>query len=59
MTQHGLLKKGIDAKSTAFKVPSSDQLSAKRVDPSILEVSYIFLSRFIVYVNRIAVVFPK
>ncbi|KAE9454689.1 hypothetical protein C3L33_13423, partial [Rhododendron williamsianum] len=37
LTQHGLLKKGIDAKSTAFKVPSSDQLSAKRVDPSILE----------------------
>ena len=39
MTQHGLLKKGVDAKSTAFKVPSTDQLSAKRVDPAKLEVS--------------------
>lgn len=37
LTQHGLLKKGLDAKSTAFKVPSSDQLSAKRMDPSKLE----------------------
>ncbi|KAH7833813.1 hypothetical protein Vadar_009912 [Vaccinium darrowii] len=37
LTQHGLLKKGLDAKSTVFKVPSSDQLSAKRMDPSKLE----------------------
>ncbi|PSR84806.1 hypothetical protein CEY00_Acc32784 [Actinidia chinensis var. chinensis] len=37
LTQHGLLKKGVDAKSTAFKVPSTEQLSAKRVDPAKLE----------------------
>ncbi|KAL6969349.1 hypothetical protein U1Q18_029065 [Sarracenia purpurea var. burkii] len=37
LTQHGLLRKGLDAKSTTFKVPSSEQLSAKRVDPAKLE----------------------
>ncbi|GMN64494.1 hypothetical protein TIFTF001_033568 [Ficus carica] len=37
LTQHGLLKKGSDAKSTAFSVPNSDQLSVKRVDPTKLE----------------------
>lgn len=36
LAHHGLLKKG-DAKATAFKVPSSEQLSAKRVDPAKLE----------------------
>ncbi|KAK9276390.1 hypothetical protein L1049_005923 [Liquidambar formosana] len=39
LTQHGLLRKGSDAKSTAFKIPSSDQLSVKRVDPAMLEVN--------------------
>lgn len=37
LAHHGLLKKGSDAKATAFKVPSSEQLSAKRVDPAKLE----------------------
>lgn len=37
LAKHGLLRKGSDAKSTAFKVPSSDQLSVKRVDPAKLE----------------------
>ncbi|XP_052199464.1 uncharacterized protein LOC127806299 isoform X2 [Diospyros lotus] len=36
LTQHGLLRKGSDA-NTAFKVPSSDQLSVMRVDPAKLE----------------------
>ncbi|GFZ00031.1 hypothetical protein Acr_13g0014300 [Actinidia rufa] len=31
------LRLGVDAKSTAFKVPSTERLSAKRVDPSKLE----------------------
>lgn len=34
LAQHGLLRKG---------VPSSDQLSVKRVDPAKLEVSFLFL----------------
>ncbi|KAA8533240.1 hypothetical protein F0562_033227 [Nyssa sinensis] len=38
LTQHGLLRKGSDSKSTVFKVPSSDQLSVKKVDPAKLEV---------------------
>ncbi|XP_059657788.1 uncharacterized protein LOC132304225 [Cornus florida] len=38
LTQHGLLRKDSDARSTTpFKVPSSDQLSLKRVDPDKLE----------------------
>ncbi|XP_072969918.1 uncharacterized protein [Typha angustifolia] len=37
MTQQGLLKKGLDSKTTAFKIPSSEQLSTKRVDPAKLE----------------------
>ncbi|KAH7515628.1 hypothetical protein FEM48_Zijuj10G0046600 [Ziziphus jujuba var. spinosa] len=37
LTQHGLLRKGSDAKSNAVKIPSSDQLSVKRVDPAKLE----------------------
>ncbi|KAI6694954.1 hypothetical protein NL676_022664 [Syzygium grande] len=36
LTKHGLLGKGVETKS-AFKVPSSDQLSFKRVDPAKLE----------------------
>ncbi|XP_022149440.1 protein SDA1 homolog [Momordica charantia] len=38
LTQHGLLRNGSDAKSTAFKIPSTDELRTKRVDPSKLEV---------------------
>lgn len=38
LTQHGLLKKGADSKSPAFKIPNSDELSIKRVDPAKLEV---------------------
>ncbi|XP_010023439.2 protein SDA1 homolog [Eucalyptus grandis] len=36
LTKHGLLGKGVETKSP-FKVPSSDQLSFKRVDPAKLE----------------------
>ncbi|KAF8017601.1 hypothetical protein BT93_H2708 [Corymbia citriodora subsp. variegata] len=36
LTKHGLLGKNVETKS-AFKVPSSDQLSFKRVDPAKLE----------------------
>lgn len=36
LAHHGLLRKG-DTRATAFKVPSSEQLSAKRVDPAKLE----------------------
>lgn len=36
LAQHGLGKGG-DTKSVTFKIPSSDQLSMKRVDPSQLE----------------------
>lgn len=39
LTQQGLLKKGADSKPTGFKIPSSEQLSAKRVDPAMLEVN--------------------
>lgn len=39
LAQHGLLRKGSDAKSTGFKIPTSDQLSVKRVDPAMLEVN--------------------
>ena len=37
MAQHGLIKGG-DTRSVTFKMPSSDQLSRKRVDPLELEV---------------------
>ncbi|KAL8142020.1 hypothetical protein V2J09_015052 [Rumex salicifolius] len=37
LSHHGLLKKGSDSKSGAMKIPSSDQLSLTRVDPSKLE----------------------
>lgn len=37
LAQHGLIK-GVDTKSATFKMPSSDQLSRKRVDPLELEV---------------------
>lgn len=36
LTKHGLLGKGVEKKS-AFKVPTSDQLGFKRVDPAKLE----------------------
>jgi len=36
LAQHGLIKGG-DTKSATFKMPSSDQLSRKRVDPLQLE----------------------
>ncbi|XP_076895970.1 uncharacterized protein LOC143548771 isoform X2 [Bidens hawaiensis] len=39
LTNHGLLKKGLDPKSEHFKVPSSDQLSLKRVDGYSLEAN--------------------
>lgn len=39
MTQHGLLRKGSDAKSAPFKIPTSDQLSLKRMDAAKLEVN--------------------
>ncbi|CAL9193319.1 unnamed protein product, partial [Musa hybrid cultivar] len=39
MAQQGLLRKGIDSKVfTSFKIPSSEQLSIKPVDPAMLEV---------------------
>lgn len=38
LAQQGLVKKG-DPKASAFKIPSSEQLSSKRVDPAILEVN--------------------
>lgn len=39
MTQHGMLRKGSDAKSAPFKIPTSDQLSSKRVDAAKLEAN--------------------
>ncbi|RWR96987.1 protein SDA1 isoform X1 [Cinnamomum micranthum f. kanehirae] len=38
LTQQGLIRKGSDSKFAAFKMPSSDELSVKRVDPSKLEM---------------------
>ncbi|KAK8970783.1 hypothetical protein KSP40_PGU011877 [Platanthera guangdongensis] len=37
LSQHGLLNKDANSTSTAFKIPSSEQLSAKRLDPVKLE----------------------
>ncbi|GAB2297005.1 hypothetical protein Dimus_031110 [Dionaea muscipula] len=37
LNRHGLLKKGSDSKSASVKIPTSDQLSVKRVDPAKLE----------------------
>ncbi|KAL9256627.1 SDA1-like protein [Drosera capensis] len=37
LLHHGLLEKGSDSKSASFKIPSSEQLSMKRVDPAKLE----------------------
>lgn len=37
LSQQGLLNKDTDSTSIAFKIPSSDQLSAKRLDPVKLE----------------------
>ncbi|KAF5793591.1 putative SDA1 domain-containing protein [Helianthus annuus] len=39
LAQHGMLKKGSDPKSEHFKIPSSDQLSLKRVDGYSLEAN--------------------
>ncbi|KAL5991132.1 hypothetical protein ACLOJK_012038 [Asimina triloba] len=39
LAQHGLIKKGSDSNLSGFKIPSSEQLSVKRVDPSMLEVN--------------------
>ena len=41
LANHGILKKASDPKSEPFRVPSSDQLSLKRVDGYTLEVSYL------------------
>lgn len=38
LSKHGLIGKGAEFNSS-FKVPASDQLSIKRVDPAKLEVS--------------------
>ncbi|KAK6930922.1 SDA1 domain [Dillenia turbinata] len=38
MSKHGMLRKSSDANSSTLKIPSSDQLSAKPLDPSKLEV---------------------
>lgn len=40
LTQHVLSRKG----SETFEIPSSDQLSAKRVDPAKLEVRFYILT---------------
>jgi len=40
LAQQGLLKKGADPKAAGFKIPTSEQLSSKRVDPAMLEVSF-------------------
>ncbi|XP_028554746.1 protein SDA1 homolog isoform X3 [Dendrobium catenatum] len=37
LSQHGLLGKDAKSTSTTFKIPSSEQLSTKRLDPSKLE----------------------
>ncbi|KAI3856166.1 hypothetical protein MKX03_027748 [Papaver bracteatum] len=37
--QHGLLRKGQEAKSPGFKIPTSEELSRKRVNPSVLETN--------------------
>ncbi|KAL7590749.1 hypothetical protein Lser_V15G41108 [Lactuca serriola] len=39
LANHGILKKSSDPKSTVFKVPTSDQLSLKRVDGYSLEAN--------------------
>ncbi|KAJ0544859.1 putative SDA1 domain-containing protein [Helianthus annuus] len=39
LAQHGMLKKGSDPKSEHFKIPTSDQLSLKRVDGYSLEAN--------------------
>ncbi|KAI3996746.1 hypothetical protein MKX01_041046 [Papaver californicum] len=37
--QHGLLRKGPEAKLPGFKIPSSEELRLKRVNPSVLEAN--------------------
>ncbi|KAM7487229.1 hypothetical protein LguiB_024713 [Lonicera macranthoides] len=39
LDRHGLLRKSSDGKSTNFKIPSADQLSARRVDAAKLEAN--------------------
>ncbi|RZC68641.1 hypothetical protein C5167_031831 [Papaver somniferum] len=39
LRQHGLLRKGPEAKSPGFKIPTSVELSRKRVNPSALETN--------------------
>ncbi|KAK1319518.1 hypothetical protein QJS10_CPB04g00030 [Acorus calamus] len=39
LARHGMLRKDVDPKSMDFKIPSSEQLSVKRVDPAMLEVN--------------------
>ncbi|XP_058115565.1 uncharacterized protein LOC131258331 [Magnolia sinica] len=39
LAQQGLLKKGPDSKVSTVKIPSSEQLSLKRVDPAKLEIN--------------------
>ncbi|KAH7521275.1 hypothetical protein FEM48_Zijuj07G0015700 [Ziziphus jujuba var. spinosa] len=41
--EHGMLRKSSDAKSNAVKIPTSDQLSVKQVDPARLEVRPLFI----------------
>ncbi|XP_077228245.1 ARM repeat superfamily protein [Tasmannia lanceolata] len=38
LAQHGLIKKGSESKLAGFKIPTSDQLSVKPVDPAKLEM---------------------
>lgn len=37
LSQHGLLRKDANSTSTTFRIPSSEQLSSKRLDPAKLE----------------------
>ncbi|XP_078427513.1 ARM repeat superfamily protein [Wolffia australiana] len=39
LTQQGLLRDGQDSKTSTFKIPSSESLSMKRVDPAKLEIN--------------------
>ncbi|KAF9604350.1 hypothetical protein IFM89_006357 [Coptis chinensis] len=44
LSQHGLIRKGSDAKPVAFKIPNAEQLSVKRVDPAKLEQNELAIS---------------
>lgn len=39
LSRHGLVRKGEDTKQLVYKIPSSEQLSVKRVDPAKLEIN--------------------